>query len=223
VTEIFDPWPDKYDQWFETPIGKLVLVYEGELIATMLKPSRGDLILDAGCGTGIFTAQMMGRDASVVGLEPSRPMLLQALFKTKRPRFFPVQGDMRSLPFEGSSFDKSVSVTAIEFIENARVAVGELYRVTKPGGVIVVATLNSLSSWARRRREAGKKGHPIFRHAFFRSPEELAGLLSVEGTVETAIHFRKTDEPEVAMQREEEGRVRGLNTGAFVAACWRKP
>ena len=28
----FDPWPETYDQWFETPIGKLIREYETELI-----------------------------------------------------------------------------------------------------------------------------------------------------------------------------------------------
>jgi ubiquinone/menaquinone biosynthesis C-methylase UbiE len=223
VTEIFDSWPEKYDEWFETPLGKLVHGYEGELLVTMLKPGRGELILDAGCGTGIFTAQLLERRARVVGLELSRPMLVRTMFKSEGRGFLAVQGDMRNLPFADGSFDKAVSVTAIEFIENAKPAVEEMFRVTKPGGTIVVATLNSLSPWARRRKESAEKGHPLFRHAVFRSPEEIAALSPVKGIVETAIHFQKTDEPDLAQKLEREGRERGLNTGAFVAARWVKP
>ena len=64
---------------------------------------------------------------------------------------------MKNLPFTDNSFEKAISVTAIEFIRDARGAIGELFRITKPGGCIVVATLNSLSPWANRRKEAGKK------------------------------------------------------------------
>jgi ubiquinone/menaquinone biosynthesis C-methylase UbiE len=223
VAEIFDPWSEKYDQWFETPMGRLVKCYEGQLILRMLKPSRGDFILDAGCGTGVFTVHILERDARVVGLELSRPMLTRSMFKSKGRRFISVQGDMRNLPFADGSFDRAVSITAIEFIENAKVAVEEIFRVTKPGGTIVVATLNSLSPWADRRKEAGKKGHPIFRHALFRSPEEIAGLSPVKGLVQTAIHFQKTDDLDLAQKIESEGRERGLNTGAFLAARWIKP
>jgi len=223
VEEIFDPWPEKYDQWFETPLGRLVQGYESQLILGMLKPSRGEFILDAGCGTGVFTVPLLERDAAVVGLELSRPMLTRTMFKSRGRRFLPVQGDMRSLPFADGSFDKAASITAIEFIEDAKVAVEELFRVTKPGGTIVVATLNSLSPWADRRREAGEKGHPIFKHALFRSPEEMAGLSPVKGTVQTVIHFQKTDDLDLARKVEREGRERGLNTGAFVAARWIKP
>jgi ubiquinone/menaquinone biosynthesis C-methylase UbiE len=223
VTEIFDHWPEKYDQWFQTPIGRLVEGYEGQLILSLLKPSRGEFILDAGCGTGVFTAHMLEPGARVVGLELSRPMLIRTMFKNKGRRFLSVQGDMQNLPFADGSFDKAVSVTAMEFIENAKLAVEEMFRVTKPAGIIVVATLNSLSPWAHRRKEAGKKGHPIFRHATFRSPEEIAGLSPVEGIVETAIHFQKTDDLDLAHKIEREGRERGLNTGAFLAARWIKP
>jgi len=32
MSEIFDHWPEKYDQWFETPIGRLIKGYEAEII-----------------------------------------------------------------------------------------------------------------------------------------------------------------------------------------------
>jgi ubiquinone/menaquinone biosynthesis C-methylase UbiE len=134
-----------------------------------------------------------------------------------------VRGDMRILPFHDNAFDKAVSVTAIEFIEDAGGAIREVFRVTKPGGFIVVATLNSLSPWATRRREAGKKGHPIFKQVIFRSPEEIITLSPVAGVIKTAIHFQKHAVPEQAAKMEEEGQSRGLDTGAFLAACWKKP
>ncbi|MGZ3649412.1 MAG: class I SAM-dependent methyltransferase, partial [Syntrophales bacterium] len=52
---IFDEWPEKYDRWFTTPIGSLVRKYENELILDFLNPAPGETILDAGCGTGVFT------------------------------------------------------------------------------------------------------------------------------------------------------------------------
>jgi len=77
--------------------------------------------------------------------------------------------------------------------------------------------------WADRRGEEGRKGHPIFRHIVFRSPEEVAGLSPVQGIIRTAIHFKKDDDLALAPEIEMEGRERGLNTGAFLAARWRKP
>jgi ubiquinone/menaquinone biosynthesis C-methylase UbiE len=223
MAKIFDDWPERYDLWFETPIGRLIKGYERGLILRMLTPEPGEVILDAGCGTGIFTADILETGARVVGLDLALAMLRRALTKCKGRTFQSVIGDIRRLPFADASFHKAISITAIEFIQDARIAVEELFRVIKPGGFIVAATLNSLSPWAQRRKAAAQKGHPLFRHAIFRSPDEMKGLSPVEGIVQTAIHFEKNDDPDMAAKIEKSGNEIGLNTGAFLAVRWIKP
>ncbi len=223
MAEIFDQWPEKYEQWFQTPIGRLVEKYEKGLILEMLQPGPGEKILDAGCGNGVFTRHLLATGAQVVGLEISLPMLRRAEEKLAAYPFRSIQGDILHLPFPDNRFDKFVSITAIEFIGDARVAVMEAFRVTRPGGVIVVATLNSLSPWAFRRKESAKKGHPLFRQAFFRSPSEMRGMATVEGILKTAIHFQKEDDPLSAGQVEETGQLQRLSTGAFLSVRWVKP
>jgi ubiquinone/menaquinone biosynthesis C-methylase UbiE len=220
--QTFDDWPEKYEQWFTTPIGQLIRKYEGKLILELLRPSAGDHILDAGCGTGIFTTDLLQTGAQVTGLDLSLPMLKRAGEKFQSLQFRSALADIRRLPFRDNAFDKIVSVTAREFIENARAGVDELFRVTRSGGTVVIATLNRLSPWAERRTEAGKKGHPIFKAVYFRSPDELLALAPVSGRARTAIHFLKDDNPDRAASLEDEGRAAALDTGAFVAAVWEK-
>ena len=222
--ELFDDWPERYDDWFRTPIGKLVRQAEGDLVNEVLAPGPGEGIIDAGCGTGIFTLDFLRAGAAVVGLDVSAPMLRAAIAKTYRHRFSPILGDMLSLPFRDGTFDKSVSVTALEFIADGRRAVAELFRVTRPGGQVVVATLNSLSSWAARRRAKTARGERhVLEGAFYRSPAELLACAPVPGTVRTAVHFLKDDDPDGALEIERAGSARGLDTGAFVIARWQKP
>jgi ubiquinone/menaquinone biosynthesis C-methylase UbiE len=128
-----------------------------------------------------------------------------------------------SLPFKDNAFDKAVSVTAFDFIQDGRAALGELFRVTRKGGWIVVATLNSLSPWSLRRKAEAKKGHALFEKAIFRSPDELSSLAPVKGVIRTAVHFQKEEEPGTAAEIELDGRRRGLMTGAFLVGNWQKP
>jgi len=221
--ELFDDWPQKYDRWFTTPMGTLVKKYEGELILDLLSPRQGERILDAGCGTGIFTLDTLSLGAHVIGIDISLPMLRWAVKKAKKYPFQIVLADMLGLPFPKNSFDKVVSVTALEFIRDAKDAVRELFRVTKRGGIVVVATLNSLSPWASGRRAQAKKGHAIFQEAIFRSPDELKSLAPMDGIIKTAIHFQKDDEPDRVPEIERDGERKGLNTGAFLAVRWEKP
>ena len=219
---LFDDWPERYDRWFTTPMGTLVWRYEVDLILDLLKPGRGETLLDAGCGTGVFTLDLLASGAHVIGLDISLPMLRRSREKARGEPLQIVLGDMLHLPFPGNFFDKAVSVTALEFIEDGQSAVRELFRVTKSGGSIVVATLNSLSPWASRRKFEAQKKQSIFTKAIFRSPGEMQSLVPVEGMIRTAIHFQKEDDPNRAPEIERAGQEKDLNTGAFVAARWEK-
>jgi len=221
---LFDAWPEMYDHWFKTPIGRLVKTYESELLMDLLRPGAGETILDAGCGTGMFTLDILDAGSRVVAMDVSLPMLARAGKKAARRPISFVAGDMMALPFADGTFDKVVSVTALEFTEDGKGAVGELFRVTKHQGRIVVATLNSLSPWAARRAaRARKEPGSIFKRAIFRSPKEMAAMAPVEGVTRTAVHFQKDDQPKRAKKIELEGRTRGLETGAFLVARWERP
>ena len=219
---LFDEWPEKYDRWFETPIGALVKKYENELLLDLLQPGPAEMILDVGCGTGVFSLNILGFGPRITGLDISYPMLKRAELKAKGYPFRAVAGDMTYLPFADECFDRVVSMTALEFIEDGRGAVKDLLRVTKKGGVVVVTTLNSLSPWADRRKKSADKGHSLFQQMIFRSPDDMRALVPTEAPVKTAIHFLKEDDPQRVPEIERDGNKRGLDTGAFVAARWVK-
>jgi ubiquinone/menaquinone biosynthesis C-methylase UbiE len=141
--------------------------------------------------------------------------------RTAASPFEAVAADMTALPFADGSFDKTISVAALEFIADEKKAVAELFRVTRPGGVVVAATLNSLSPWAvRRSAKARRDPESIFNRVFFRSPAQLLAAADRPGMVKTAVHFAKEDEPATFDATERAGA--GLETGAFVAARWQK-
>jgi len=220
---LFDDRVDQYQAWFQTPLGRVILELERDLVLDMLAPRPGERILDAGCGTGVFTAALLAAGAAVVGLDLSSPMLARARADLAGAAFHPLRGDLTRLPLADAVFDKVLSVTALEFIADGAAAMRELFRVTRPGGRVVVATLNSLSPWAERRRQSGRAGHALFRDAHFRSPAELAALAPLPGRLATAIHFAKDCDPAPAMVIETQGRARGLETGAFLVGRWDKP
>lgn len=220
--ELFDDWPEKYDKWFATPIGALVKRYETELLLHMLDPHPEECILDVGCGTGVFTKDILAYDSRVIGLDISIPMLRAAMRKSGSLQFRSVAADMSELPFADEIFDKVYSMTALEFVDDPGPAVAELNRVTRTGGTVVLTTLNSLSPWADRRKEKAKQGHSLFAHMTFRSPQEMSDLAPAPPTVRTAIHFLKDEDPVRAEQVEAEGQASNRDTGAFVALRWNK-
>ena len=225
TTTLFDKWTSRYDRWFETPCGILVKQYESELLLTLLNPLPGEKILDVGCGTGVFTIDVMAFGPMITGIDISEPMLRKAVHKmdkTAGTAFTGICGDMCALPFADNYFDKVLSMTAIEFIKDAKQAVAELARVTRKGGTIVLATLNSLSPWAKRRLRSGKNGHLLFQKIFFRSPDEMRSLVPPNPVVKTAIHFLKEDCLSDIPETERQGKKNNSDKGAFLAIQWNK-
>ncbi len=216
----FDSWPQKYESWFSTPLGSLVLRYEFELVRSLASVAGGERILDAGCGTGIFTKIFHDAGGEVTGLDLSLPMLRFAAGKLPPVNF--LQGSMLQLPFEDNAFDFSLSITALEFIKEGKTAVDELFRVTRPGGKILVATLNSLSPWADERKERGKREGGLYEKVYFRSPEDLQRMRPENARSATCIHFGKDEDPASAARIEEEAAADDPGTGAFAALLWVK-
>lgn len=221
-TALFDTWTEKYDSWFETPTGQYVRKYELALLLELLAPREGDLILDAGCGTGVFTSDVIDRGADVIGMDISAPMVAKGARQMRGMNFSGVCADMCALPFSDNSFDRVYSMTAIEFIPNAVLAMNELTRVAKIGACIVVTTLNSLSPWAERRIQKAKQGHSLFENIIFRSSSDMRLIIPEKGVIKTAIHFQKDEPVENIAKIEEAGNMQQLETGAFLAAQWIK-
>jgi ubiquinone/menaquinone biosynthesis C-methylase UbiE len=97
-------------------------------------PTTGRL-LDAGGGTGRVSSQLRHLVDEVIISDPSALMLKQAQLKGKLQ---PAQAHAERLPFSNASFDRVVVVDALHHFANQREAVGDLLRVLKPGGRLLI-------------------------------------------------------------------------------------
>lgn len=100
---------------------------------------RGDVMLDAGCGSGrVFQYQF---DAE------QRPSLIVGVDMTDEPagnRNIDAAGraDLAALPFRDGTFDIAISSHVAEHLVQPEAVFGELARVLKPGGRLLILTPN---------------------------------------------------------------------------------
>ncbi len=81
------------------------------------------------------------------------------------------------LPFRDRSFDLVTAIALLAFVPEAQSAVGEMARVLRPGGHLVIGDLGKWSLWAASRRIRGWMGSETWREARFRTASELRELV----------------------------------------------
>ena len=107
-------------------------------IATVraLKLQAGERVLDVAAGTGTSTKALQRTGATAVALDFSLGMVTEG--RRKHPDIEFVEGDAEDLPFPSQSFDAVTISFGLRNVNNPQMALGEMYRVLKPGGRIVI-------------------------------------------------------------------------------------
>jgi ubiquinone/menaquinone biosynthesis C-methylase UbiE len=103
----------------------------------------GDRVLDVGCGGGYLArllAAAVAPNGRVTGVDPSSPAINYARRRDPGNCSFAV-GVAQDLDLPDRSFDVVTSTLAVHHIPEAArpAAFGEMYRVTRPGGRLLVA------------------------------------------------------------------------------------
>jgi ubiquinone/menaquinone biosynthesis C-methylase UbiE len=175
--------PETYARWRESALGNLTEQLEQRAIFSLVGDPSGLRVLDVGCGDGAYSVAVSRRGGEVVGLDQSLPMLEAS--RTRGTSFGAgvrlCQGVAQSLPFRDASFDLVLAVTALCWIPEPLVALREMNRVVRPGGVVIVGELGRWSLWALARRVRGWLGSRSWRGAHFWTAGELRNLLACAG------------------------------------------
>ncbi|PHM74708.1 malonyl-ACP O-methyltransferase BioC [Xenorhabdus kozodoii] len=99
----------------------------------------GQQVLDAGCGTGFFSARWKQQGKQVIALDLASGMLNHARQLQVADHY--LQGDIEQLGLADNSVDICFSNLAVQWCNDLPCALREFYRVTRPGGLILFSTL----------------------------------------------------------------------------------
>ncbi|MDD5284862.1 MAG: class I SAM-dependent methyltransferase [Desulfuromonadaceae bacterium] len=108
-------------------------------------------ILDIGAGRG-YMARKLGGYLAGKGLDPRDVLVACDLF----PEFFEYEGvecikvnAIDRLPFDNNSFDIVYAIEVVEHLQNPYAFIGEIFRIVKPGGSILLSMPNILNISSR--------------------------------------------------------------------------
>lgn len=104
--------------------------------------SRGESVLDAGCGTGLLLeqeARTVDSEGRAEGIDYSDAMLDHARGRCAELEQVNLQqGSIETLPFEDASFDAVSCTQTLLYVEDMGKALQEIYRVLKPRGRVAI-------------------------------------------------------------------------------------
>lgn len=140
VHRVFENIYEQYDQMNSVISFKQHVRWRADIMKRM-KVKPGSKVLDVCCGTGDWTLQLVeavGSDGEVTGLDFSKNMLKIGEEKLKRfSNVNLVHGNAMELPFPDDSFDYVTIGFGLRNVPNIEQVLKELYRVVKPGGMVV--------------------------------------------------------------------------------------
>ena len=126
----YDLWSETYDS---TP--NPVVAMDSRHTIKLLAPAGGELILDAGCGTGRNLKPLLLAGSTAVGIDFSHRMLQVA--RQRENSLVALANLQANLPFFSRSFDAVLCALIGEHLSDLRVVFDEFYRILKPGGRLV--------------------------------------------------------------------------------------
>jgi SAM-dependent methyltransferase len=149
----------------------------GTLLRWLGTDLRGLRVLDVAGGDGYWAARARRRGAWAVALDISEPKLRRGRELAMAPAL--VRGDALDLPFADASFDRVMSICAIEHFDDGARALAEMARVLAPGGELVMSAdaLTLAPRWPRLYRAHRERYHVQRTY----SHGELAALLAARG------------------------------------------
>ena len=110
----------------------------------MVQPRAGEFVLEVGCGSGVldrWLARYTAQANPIIGADINKYLLREAMALAVQEHLADIitfrQGDAEALPFPDEHVDVVLSFTVLEE-GNADRMLGELVRVTKPGGRVAV-------------------------------------------------------------------------------------
>ncbi len=114
-----------------------------------LLPERAiSRLLDVGCGTGVILPELVRRADAVWAVDSQlQDRSLKKMMELEKISAQVAAADLLRLPFKDSSFDAVLLISILEHIADQARARDEIFRVLKPGGVVVAGfpTKNALT------------------------------------------------------------------------------
>jgi ubiquinone/menaquinone biosynthesis C-methylase UbiE len=150
------PHQDQVDSYFQSAAGYWDEVYHSGRLRPLIYQRRRDValawiaelrlppaarVLDIGCGAGALAAALAAAGYLVDAIDTT-PAMVQMTRRHAGARVHVAAGDAHALAFAAGRFDVVAALGVLPWLDAEGLALGEIYRVLKPGGYLLLTADN---------------------------------------------------------------------------------
>jgi demethylmenaquinone methyltransferase/2-methoxy-6-polyprenyl-1,4-benzoquinol methylase len=143
VAAMFDEVAPTYDKTNDLLSFGQSRLWRG-IVAKAVDPKSGQSVLDMAAGTGSSTAAFARPGVRLVAGDFSEGMLAEG--RKRHPEIEFIFADATKLPFKAKEFDATTISFGLRNVVDVEAALSEMFRVTKPGGRIVICEFSKVTN-----------------------------------------------------------------------------
>ena len=165
-------WEEKADESvsdFEYDRGRSPRAEELENLSnkellSFIDPRPGDVVFDAGCGTGVNILLLHSKVARIVGMDYNTGAVERTRRRVASAQIANVEvlhGSITTTPLPDGAVDKVLCMSVLQYLddEGVRAAFREFHRILKPGGAVIlhvknIASLYLSTLWLMKKGKA---------------------------------------------------------------------
>ncbi len=200
------------------------------LIVRLAEPKDDYHLLDVACGAGFLAAEFARVVSSVTGVDLSEAMLAEARNNAHQLGFGNISfelADVEALPYADETFDIVSCKLALHYFPNPSRAIGEMVRVARKGGrVVLVDRVSSENRHTQAYHNVIEKLRTPAKVKVY-SPSEIVVLMEQQGLVVEQVQtyeqlqdvddwLQTTGAPEACRQEARELMLRSQNEDVAV-------
>ncbi len=110
-------------------------------------------LLDVGCGTGVLTFALAAAAeiAAIVSIDQEASFVDGLRAQNTNERITAQQGDACALAFPDNTFDRALSMLVLHFVPSPNLALTEMRRVVRPGGIVAATVWDTFGGMPSQR------------------------------------------------------------------------
>lgn len=110
-----------------------------KMALSLLKNKKLENMLDIGCGGGVFLPELSKRCNRLYATDIHNNLSqVSAMARLEGIRVMLAQNNLYDISFGDAVFDCVICLSVLEFVGDLKKAFSEIYRITKPGGIVVI-------------------------------------------------------------------------------------